>query len=120
MLNRWDCRLRLTRHEARLLVTCEEGDILKARLNPHPNHPRALLTLLEGVSLWSGQPLSVALTADDLFRDGRGSILLGDELWPAESQLVRFNVVHPARRKARLPGLGDFRAVRSTAPRGEP
>jgi hypothetical protein len=68
--------------------------------------------MLEGISLWSGEPLRVALSADDDFRDSSGSMLFGDELWPAESQLVRFDVVHHDRPGRRLEGLGDFHTVR--------
>jgi hypothetical protein len=38
-------------------------------------------------------------------------MLFGDELWPAESALVQFDIVHPARPK-RLVGVGDFRHIR--------
>lgn len=112
MIRSWRCTLRVTRHETRLLVTRPEGDLLKARLDITPCHPRALLTMLEGISLWSGEPLRVALSADDNFRDSRGSMLFGDELWPAESQLVRFEAVHHDRPGRRLEGLGDFHSVR--------
>jgi hypothetical protein len=112
MLRSWRSTLRVTRHETRLLVTRPEGDLLKARLDTRPCHPRALLTMLEGISLWSGEPLRVALSADDDFRDSCGSMLFGDELWPAESQLVRFEAVHHDCPGRRLEGLGDFHAVR--------
>jgi hypothetical protein len=112
MIRPWRFTLRVTRLETRLLVTRPEGDLLKARLDTQPCHPRALLTLLEGISLWSGEPLRVALSADDDFRDSCGSRLFGDELWPAESQLVRFEPVHLDRPERRLEGLGDFHAVR--------
>ena len=112
MLRSWESTLRVTRHEAKLLVRNDRGDLLKARLEPSPCHPRALLTLLEGLALWSGHPLPVALSVDDDCRGYPGSTLFGDELWPAESQLVRFDIVLPARRARRLEGLGDFRAAR--------
>ncbi len=58
-------QLRTTISEARLLCTSPEwGDVLKARLPLRPCHPRALLTLLEGVSLWNGSPLSVVIAAE--------------------------------------------------------
>ena len=96
MYRSWRCSLRTRAHETTLLVTAEEGDVLKARLDVLPAHPRALLTLLEGLSLWRGQPpLCVALSATDDFRPLHESTLFGGELWPAESPLVRFEVVHP-------------------------
>lgn len=114
MTRRFRCALSVTRHEVQVLIThSEQGDVLKARLDPHPCHPRALLTLLEGLSLWSGRPLCVALRVAEPCRSWPGSTLFGDELWPAESPLVRFEVVQPGRRQGRrLPGLGDFRALR--------
>jgi hypothetical protein len=117
MMRAWRCTLRVTQHEAKLLLNSpEQGDLLKARLDPRPCHPRALLTMLEGLSLWSGQPLCVALHVDERSLHGPGSMLLGDELWPAESSLVHFEVAHRDRRRGRLSGLGDFRALRKGAP----
>jgi hypothetical protein len=92
-----------------------DGDLLKARLDTQPCHPRALLTLLEGLSLWCGEPLSVALPVAEHSRASLPSTLFGDELWPGESVLVRFAFVDRVRRPARLEGLGDFRAVRRSA-----
>lgn len=112
MLRSWQCTLRVTQHQTRLLLTAPQGDLLKARLDTRPCHPRALLTLLEGLSLWTGEPLSVALSVDERCRPLLPSTLFGDELWPAESPLVRFEIAQRARRPARLEGLGDFRSVR--------
>jgi len=108
------CTLRVTRDEVQLLITHpEQGDVLKTRLDPRPCHPRALLTLLEGLSLWAGHPLCVALRVDASCQPWPASTLFGDELWPAESPLVRFEVEQPVPRRARrLSGLGDFRALR--------
>jgi hypothetical protein len=108
----WNCTLRVTQHEAKLLVSTPHGDLLKARLDASPCHPRALLTLLEGLSLWSGRPLCVALSVDESCHHWPGSLLLGDALWPAESQLVQFDIVHRAHRRTKLSGLGDFRQLR--------
>lgn len=116
MMRTWKCALRATQHDVKLLVSsAERGDLLKARLDPRPCHPRALLTTLEGLSLWSGYPLSVALYVDERSPHWHGSMLFGDELWPAESQLVRFEVAHRVRRQ-RLRGLGDFRPLREDMP----
>jgi hypothetical protein len=87
------------------------GDLIKARLPLAPRHPRALLTLLEGVALWRGQPLRVVLFADGSSVPWLGSDLFGDELWPGESPLVSFAIAHRGRRR-RLDGVGDFRALR--------
>ena len=80
MMRTWHCTLHVTKHEAKLLLTSpEQGDLLKARLDPRPCHPRALLTMLEGLSLWNGHPLCVVLHVDE-GSDWPGSMLLGDEL----------------------------------------
>lgn len=121
----WLGSVRVTPREVKLLVVDpQEGDLLKARLPSAAQHPRALLTLLEGVALWRGQPLRVVVSATSA-ADGRpcwcGSGLFGDEMWPAESQLVRYEVAddhaHPVRR---LAGLGDFRTLRVASRGGEP
>lgn len=105
-------QLRTTHSEARLLCTSPDwGDVLKARLPLRPCHPRALLTLLEGVSLWSGSPLSVVIAAERGCPSWLESGLFGDELWPGESQLVRYELGGHDRPK-RLRGLGDFRELR--------
>jgi hypothetical protein len=115
MLRSWRCTLRVTQHQTTLLLSGPDGDLLKARLDTRPCHPRALLTLLEGLSLWSGERLCVALTADEHCRSLLPSTLFGDELWPGESGLVRFEIAERVRRPVRLGGLGDFRAERRSA-----
>ena len=107
----WDLTLRPTKGAALLLVTSEAGDLVKARLPLSPGHPRALLTLLEGLALWRGQALRVAVSAGACSAAWAGSGLFGDELYPAESPLVRFRAVHLASRE-RLRGVGDFRSLR--------
>jgi hypothetical protein len=121
MMRPWKGSVRATSREVRVLVVDQEqGDLLKARLPLGAQHPRALLTLLEGLALWRGQPLRVALSATSA-GDGRpcwsGSGLFGDELWPGESQLVRYEVGARVSRRGRLVGLGDFRSLR-VEPRG--
>jgi hypothetical protein len=121
MMGPWSGTVRVTTREVKLLVyDPREGDLLKARLPPGAQHPRALLTLLEGLALWRGQPLRVVVSATSA-GDGRpiwcGSGLFGDELWPAESQLVRYDLGDRVSRPRRIVGLGDFRALR-VEPRG--
>lgn len=108
----WSGSLRVTAREANLLVKDnEQGDLLKARLPMAPRHPRALLTLIEGLALWRGEPMPIALSATDPSPPGLDSDLFGDEFWPGESPLVRFYIDIPVRRR-RLTGVGDFRALR--------
>ena len=119
MFRPWTSVLKISSQDVRLLVTePATGDLLKARLPIEPRHPRAMLTLFEGLALWRGQPLCVVINADGPSLGLYGSGLFGDELWPAESSLVRFELGVRARREDRhLSGVGDFRALRSV-PRG--
>jgi hypothetical protein len=102
-------------------VRGESGDeYLRARLPLRMEHPRALLTLLEGLALWSGtSPLSAAVSAAASARDSFACDLFGPDLWPVGSPLVRMLWVDPERRR-RLRGMGNFRealAVRHREPR---
>lgn len=116
MFHSWRCALKATRDATRLLVTSDEGDVMKARLTPGPSHPRALITLLEGVSLWRGQPpLRIALSAAADCPRWPDSTLFGDELWPAESPLLQFEFVSRVRRRVRLEGVCDFRQERGAS-----
>jgi hypothetical protein len=120
MYQHWHCTLRVTQHRTQLLVSQPERDLLKARLDTTPQHPRALLTLLEGLSLWSGKPLCVALSVDDNCPHWQSSQLFGDEFWPVDSPLVQYDVVPRVRRRQKLSGLGDFRQLRLALRRGTP
>ncbi len=110
----WPTMLRIGGKELKLLVTSPHGDdLLKARLPVRPPHPRALLTLLEGVALWSGEPVLAVISAGAHRDAWLGSEEWGDELWPTESQLVHFDYATPPTRARRtLAGVGDFREVR--------
>ena len=51
--------------ETRLLVMAGRDEVMRAILGPMTaSHPRAAATLLEGLSLWHQQALSVVLCAD--------------------------------------------------------
>jgi hypothetical protein len=113
-MRHWTSALRVGPSEVKLLVTDWEGnDVLKARFGTTPQHPRAMLTLLEGIALYSGHRLDVVLGADDRCPRWLGSRLLGDEVWPAESQLVEFHVAPRGAGRVPLRGLGDFRELRN-------
>jgi hypothetical protein len=109
----WSTTLRIGK-DLRLLVTSPEGDdLIKARLPIRPPHPRALLTMLEGIALYSGEPLYAVISAGAHRDDWLGCEQWGDDLWPAESPLVHFDFALPApRARRRLRGVGDFREVR--------
>jgi hypothetical protein len=69
----------------------DQISIVQARFVGHPDHPRALLTLLEGLALWQGAPLGVAISADAPVCDSLGLGAFGGERWPAQSALVHFH-----------------------------
>ena len=110
----WPTMLRIGGKELKLLVTSPHGDdLLKARLPVRPPHPRALLTLLEGVALWSGEPVYAVISAGAHRDAWLGSDEWGDDLWPTESPLVHFDyATPPCRARRTLVGVGDFREVR--------
>jgi hypothetical protein len=111
-MSEWNVVIRPERDAVRILVDNPEGDLLRARLPRRPSHPRALLTLLEGLALWSGRPAHAVISAGALETAWSGEDLFGGELWPAESPLVDFSFA-PTVRRRRLAGLGDFRALYS-------
>jgi hypothetical protein len=111
----WPTRLRIGGNELKLLVTSPQGDdLLKARLPVRPPHPRALLTLLEGVALWSGEPVLAVISAGAHRDAWLDSDEWGDDPWPTESPLVHFDYATPPSRTRRTL-VGDFRDVRRDA-----
>jgi len=111
---RWKIAVGVTARSTKLLVTDAEGhEVLKAALPPTPQHPRALLTMLEGMALWAGRPLTAAISAGPSLPRGIDEALFGVDLLPNDSALVRFEVAAPRRgRRRTLSGLGDFRQLR--------
>lgn len=111
----WNTTLQvLPQQTVRLLVTDAEGhDLVKAQLSD-PEHPRALLTALEGLALWCGEPLDVVIYADVPVDHslGLGAFSDLDGRWPEESALVHFAFREPGRRGRRIQGVGDFRRLR--------
>jgi hypothetical protein len=109
----WPTTLRIEQ-DIRLLVRSPDGDdLIKARLPLRPRHPRALLTMLEGVALFGASPLCVVISAGN----GRASEIAleqwCDDLWPAESPLVQFEFATPPRRaRDRFDDAGNVRAAR--------
>jgi len=108
----WKVLLELTPAVVRLLVTDDQGDIVKAQLPARPDHCRALMFLLEALALWCGSPLSVAVSADHPVDHSFGMGLFGDD-WPDGSALVRFEFIGASRPVgARIAGVGDFHVLR--------
>jgi hypothetical protein len=101
----WKTTIRIRPEAVKLLVKAPQGDdLLKAQLPGYPEHPRALLTLLEGLALWCGTPLCVAIVADVPANHSLGLGPFGDvdDGWPASSPLVRFDFVVPTPRGRRI------------------
>ena len=100
--------------DLKLLVTDALGeDVIKARLPRRPPHPRALVTFLEGVAMWSGEPLGVVISAADPRDEWFGSDAWHEAVWPSESPLVRLDFeIRQPRGRRRIQGVGDFRDVR--------
>ena len=85
--------------------------VLRARLSSSPSHPRALIALLEAMTLWHGCGLTAVLDADaeDVRRcPDKWAVLLGD----VADHAVRVEWVSvPIERRGRdrfLGALGDF------------
>lgn len=98
----------------RLLMTDIEGEVLRAALPRTPRHAQAAPTLLEGLALWMGRPLSVVLCAADL--DGSCVPGLSDDFGVGAATVhYEVEVVDPARRPR---GLGPFRDLRQLLLRG--
>jgi len=113
-MDTWTTMVEPTPRSVRLLVTDPEGnEVLKAVLPAFPQHPRALLTLLEALALWVGLPLTAAISVGRRVDGLRAAALFGSGLLPVDSALVRFEVLGPARRRRTLVGVGDFRALRT-------
>lgn len=98
----------------RLLLTAWDREVLRAALPRSSGHPRAAPTLLEGLALWLGQPLSVVLCAADM--DASFVPGLSDEFGIGARTLhYEVELVDPTRRPQ---GLGGFRDLRQLLLRG--
>ena len=118
MMSKWKCVIRVGPEHLRMLVSEPPGsDVLKARLTNSPSHPRALLTLLEGLALWNGRPLATVVSAEPSYAGWSTGAVFGDELWPGDSPLVHFETAARGCRRV-LAGLGDFRSLRGAEPVG--
>jgi hypothetical protein len=107
---RLHCRLHVTSSEIRLRLSGNQGMMLRACLNS-PHHPRAPLTLLESLSLWTGRPLGVALSVEGDCPSWLGSPLFAS-VPCVESQLVHFVLVRPVRPATRHTEPDDRRQLR--------
>jgi hypothetical protein len=105
--------LEVTAKTIRLLVSEPAGEILKAEFRTYPNHPRALLWILEGLALWSGERLYVAIHAEHPVDHSLGLGTFGGDEWPEANALIEFVFIETdGRRRRKLSGVGDFRRLR--------
>jgi len=115
----WKTMLLVEPLAVKLLVKDAKGkDLLKARLPLPPAHPRAVVTLLEGLALWSRPPLCTAIAVDDAVTPGQGDAVFGDMLVPDFGPLVQWDWVEPSSSSQRLTGVDDFTELRRLLKRG--
>jgi len=101
--------------ETRIVVTAGPKEtLLKARLSPTAQHPRAVPALLEALALWEGQPVRAVLVADGT--DGSsGTRLCLDSFADFGGQplyTLEFVRGHKRRHRDRLEGMGSFHDLR--------
>ncbi len=101
--------------KTRVLMASDHQDLLKAVLPAaHLAHPRAAMTLLEGLSLWRQERLSVVLVVDETDRTS-SALSLCDALGFGERTLhYEVAVAYRERRRVRrrIDGVGNFRDLR--------
>lgn len=89
--------------------------ILKARLMPRAQHPRALPALLEAIAMWQGRRVRAAVVDDAAARSAPGSLY--HDAWEhyGPTPLYSLEVVgsaRPPRPRDGLDGMGDYRDLR--------
>lgn len=103
------------RDGTRILVQAgATNTLLKAHLATEPRHPRALLSLLEGIALWQGAPVRAAIAVDELRSSFEQSPFLDEALGSSRTPLVTLEFVSGRARRHRdtLGGMGSFRDLR--------
>jgi hypothetical protein len=102
------------RGRMRLLLLDESDEIMKADLPSgiYLRHPRALTTILEGLSMWLGTKLHVVVSADAL--DNSYCPELVDDLGGmAPSVFFEVEIAPRVRRPGRrIKGVGQFRDLK--------
>jgi hypothetical protein len=97
--------------KTRLLLTNFDDEVLRAALPAAPAHFRAAPTLLEGLSLWMGRPLSVVLFAAD--PDASSALGICDGFgFGSETAHYEVEVLDPKRRPRGLGAFGDLHQLR--------
>ena len=110
--SRWRAVMRIREPDLQLLVMDVKGDRLKARLPLRSEHPRALVTVLEGLAMWQGGPLYAVQYVDAKAPDYIDWAFPNADLRGHRSPLVEFSTRVHGGAKDRLRGIGDFRQLR--------
>lgn len=104
--------MRIREPDLQLLVMDSEGDLVKAKLPLRSEHPRALVTVLEGLALWQGDRLDAVQYVDAKAPDYIDWAFPNADLRGHRSPLVDFSTRVHGRAKDRIRGVGDFRQLR--------
>lgn len=119
MARQWNISIRVSSQEVKVLVTDQTGDeLLKARLPIFVSHPRALLTVLEGLALWSGGPLTAVTSVAKSVPGGFVCDALSVDFWADHTPLIRFENVQERKRWPQRIQMGDFRELYRIERRG--
>ncbi len=110
--SRWRAVLRVCGADMQILVMSPEGDVLKAKLPHRSEHPRALVTVLEGLAMWQGGLLEAVHFVDAKAPDYIDWAFPGADLGGHRSPLVDFSTRMHGHARGRIHGVGDFRQLR--------
>ncbi len=89
----WFARVNISSEVVHIEVSeFEHKKMLDARLYNPPEHPRALIFVLEGLALWVGRKLTVVICADKPAHPMLG-IGVHDDEWPYDNPLLDFTYV---------------------------
>ncbi|MBK7830751.1 hypothetical protein [Nannocystis sp.] len=103
---------RVCEADLQILVMSPEGDLLKAKLPHRSEHPRALVTVLEGLAMWKGGLLEAVHFVDAKAPDYIDWAFPGADLGGRCSPLVDFSTRMHGHARGRIHGVGDFRQLR--------
>lgn len=104
--------MRVCKADMQILVMSPEGDLVKAKLPHRREHPRALMTVLEGLAMWQGDLLEAVHFVDARAPDSIDWAFPGADLDGHRSPLVDFSTRMHGHAKGRIHGVGDFRQLR--------
>ncbi len=104
--------MRVCEADMQILVMSPEGDVLKAKLPLLREHPRALVTVLEGLAMWQGGLIEAVHFVDAKAPDSTDWAFSSADLGGHRSPLVDFSTRMHGHVKGRIRGVGDFRQLR--------